>query len=103
MTKPRTTEGTFAARRELKTPLTRTELTSMGSEILEKLYCRATAQRFRSKESDRELTSIVRSFTALAGVVNGMIKDSNEEDLERRIAELEERAQTATHRSRARW
>ena len=91
MTQPRTRAGTFTARREPRKTLTRDELGGMASEILDKLYCRATAERFRPKESDKELMNIVRGFTGLASVVSGIIKDGTDEDLERRIAELEQR------------
>lgn len=103
MTRPKTATGTFTARREPRKTLSRDELGGMASEILDKLYCRATAERFRPKESDKELMSIVRGFTGLANAISGIIRDGTDEDLERRLVVLEERSRDANHQTDQGW
>ena len=85
----RTEDGTFKAEREPGELLTREELAAMLSDILKKLHARATAPRFKAKETDPALMALVRVFVQGATALNGVIRDRDLDELEERIAKLE--------------
>lgn len=86
----RATDGTFIAIREPGEPLSREELAAMLSDVLKRLHARVTATRFKPRASDPELMAIVRAFTAGVTVLNSVLKDSDLDDMVRRIDALEQ-------------
>lgn len=88
--KPRTAAGTFAAEREPGEALERDELARMISDVVKILHGRLTAARFKSKKTDSGMLAMVRAFVQGATALDGLIKNSELQDIEERLAALEE-------------
>ena len=95
---PRTPDGTFRAVRKTGDALSREELAGMLSDVLKILHSRATASRFKPKNSDPGLMAIVRGFVQGAQALTAVLRDSDLDDLGRRIAALEEATDDRTRK-----
>lgn len=89
-TRTRTATGTFKSERTPGQALTREELARMTSDILKKLHARAAGDRFYPRESDQALMAIVRAFVQGVTALNGVLKDQEIDELNRRVKALEE-------------
>ncbi len=67
----------------------RQKLLSLSSKVLEKIEHRLTAERFRESESDNTYLAFVRAFSGLMTAHNMTLRDSELQELEARISQLE--------------
>ncbi|WP_067051301.1 hypothetical protein [Methanofollis ethanolicus] len=87
---PRTAAGTFASEREPGKALERDELARMLSDVLKNLHGRLTAPRFKTKKADSEMLSMARVFVQAITALDGLIKNSELQEIEQRLSALEE-------------
>jgi hypothetical protein len=90
-TPTRTRAGTFAAVREPGDALSREELSRMLSDVVKILHTRVTAGRFVEKKTDSAFMGLVRGLVQAASTLDGVIKNSDLQSIEERLAVLEER------------
>jgi len=83
-------DGTFCAVREPGEPLSREEVAGMLSDVLRILHARVTTSRFKPKTSDPGLMAMVRGFVGASQALTAVLRDRDLDDLDRRIAALEE-------------
>jgi len=83
-------DGTFCAVREPGEPLSREEVAGMLSDVLRILHARVTTSRFKPKTSDPGLMAMVRGFVGASQALTAVLRDSDLDDLDHRIAALEE-------------
>ena len=74
---------------DLKPLATREELIETLGKILRKLNRRLSNERFRIQKSDDEFLSFVRATTQVAQTLNGILKDAELQEIDRRLTELE--------------
>ena len=67
----------------------RQNLLILSSSVLEKIEGRLTAERFRSSESDNTYLAFVRAFSSLMSAHNMTLRDSELQELDTRITQLE--------------
>ena len=67
----------------------RQNLLILSSSVLEKIEGRLTAERFRSSESDNTYLAFVRAFSSLMSTHNATLRDSELQELDSRITQLE--------------
>jgi hypothetical protein len=89
-TPTRTPAGTFAAAREPGEALSREELSRMLSDVVKILHTRVTAGRFVEKKTDSAFMGLVRGLVQAASTLDGVIKNSDLQSIEERLAALEE-------------
>jgi len=87
---PRTAAGTFQAEREPGEALSREEIAGMLSDVVKKLHTRLTAARFKEHTTDPGLLAMARAFTAAIGALDGVLKNQQIDELESRLAALEQ-------------
>lgn len=95
---PRTPDGTFCAVREPGEPLSREEVAGMLSDVLRILHARVTTSRFKPKTSDPGLMAMVRGFVGASQALTAVLRDRDLDDLDRRIAALEEATEDRTRK-----
>ena len=71
------------------TVFNRQKLLDLSSKVLEKIEGRLTAERFRSSESDSTYLAFVRAFSSLMTAHNATLRDSELQELDSRITQLE--------------
>ncbi|MDY0237195.1 MAG: hypothetical protein RBR71_14315 [Gudongella sp.] len=62
----------------------------MLSDVLRILHARVTTSRFKPKTSDPGLMAMVRGFVGASQALTAVLRDSDLDDLDHRIAALEE-------------
>ena len=67
----------------------RQKLLDLSSKVLEKIEGRLTAERFRGSESDNTYLAFVRAFSSLMSTHNATLRDSELQELDDRITQLE--------------
>ena len=68
----------------------REELIRMLSEVSKKLYRRISAERFVVRAPDNTYLGFVRAFSQVSQAMNSCLRDSELEDLEKRLKALEQ-------------
>jgi len=84
---------------EVITVSDRDELIRMLSDVSKKLYRRITSERFRERAPDPTFLGFCRAFSQIAQAMNSTLKDSELDDMNRRLEELEQR-ETSKHKIR---
>jgi len=69
--------------------LTREEVLRLSSVTIRQLHHRTSVHRFKTQAGDRDRLAYVRALTQLLQVYNGLLKDGELEELEKRIDALE--------------
>jgi len=67
----------------------RQKLLDLSSKVLEKIESRLTSERFRASESDNTYLAFVRAFSSLMTAHNATLRDSELQELDTRISQLE--------------
>ena len=68
----------------------RERLLSLSSEMIQDIYDRVKVQRFREREGDSTKLKYLRVLVTAIQAHNSILKDEQLEDIERRLAALEE-------------
>lgn len=89
MAQNRADNGQFIPQNEPEEALSREELLKMTSTLLKKMHARAMASRFRAKNDDGIWLQMVRAYSQTAAVMASIQKDTELDDIQRRLAAIE--------------
>ncbi|WP_135611013.1 hypothetical protein [Methanococcoides sp. AM1] len=70
--------------------INRDDLLSLSSEMIQDIYDRVKVQRFREREGDSTKLKYLRVLVTAIQAHNSILKDDQLEDIESRLAALEE-------------